>query len=213
MRTQCMLACIMLIGLGSGCTGRLIGEGVAVATGPKGDYFEENAVAPEKDDLALRDYSRFELGEVRNVYGKHVPTEFMGKFREEFPKRMKGFKPVPSAAGKTLVVRVDIIHYEKADVTDNVFGPLEQVVAHVELVDKESGNILATGNAIGRTGKTVGLGAGAKAEGLAKGIAKWISAYYPDSAEEDAEKKDRDSKDRGKEDGEEPSEEKADQSA
>ena len=84
-----------------------------------------------------------------------------------------------------------MIHYEKADMDDNVFGPLEQVVAHVELVDKASGEMVACGNAIGRTGKTVGLGAEAKAEGLAKALIKWASDYYP-GAEEDKKKQNED---------------------
>jgi hypothetical protein len=84
--------------------------------------------------------------------------------------------------GKTLVFNVTIIHYETADTTDHVFGPLEQVVAHAEIVDKQSGQVLATGNVIGRTGKTVGLGTW-KARGLVRGLFKWVAAYHPKGKE------------------------------
>lgn len=56
---------------------------------------------------------------------------------------------------------------------------MEEVVARVHLVDKETGEVLAYGNAVGRTGKTVGLGPETKAEGLARGIISWAKAYYP----------------------------------
>ena len=87
-------------------------------------------------------------------------------------------------SGKTLVYNVNLLHYEVADATDNVFGPLEQVVARVELVDKQSGQQLAQGSCIGRTGKSVGLGVEWKAWGLARALYKWTSAYYPDAPEE-----------------------------
>lgn len=160
-----------------GCLGRLIGEGAEGTLGPKGAYFEEKPVAANKEAKPLSGYGQFELGAVSNVYGKNVPSEFLAEFPKQFGDKLKGSALSKSAGAKTLVFNVQIIHYETADTEDNVFGPLEQVVASVELVDKESGAVLASGNAIGRTGKTVGLGPKAKAEGLAKALIKWAEDY------------------------------------
>lgn len=154
-----------------GCMGRLIGEGAEAGLGPKGKYWQENPL-PAKESRPLAGYTNIELGKVTNAYGRNVPDEFFTLFPREFEKR---FQNDPS--GKALVVNVAILHYEKSDMADNIFGPLEEVVAHVELVDKATGNVLATGNAVGRTGKTVGLGIQNKAEGLAKGISSWVNAY------------------------------------
>lgn len=161
-----------------GCVGRLIGESAEGTLGPKGVYWEEQPVATSKSEKSLSDYRRFELEEVINGYGKHVPVEFFRRLPVEFNKQLASSGLPNAASGKTLVFRVTIIHYETADMDDNVFGPLEQVVARVELVDKDSGRVLATGNAVGRTGKTVGLGAESKAEGLAKALIKWVRDYY-----------------------------------
>lgn len=165
-----------------GCLGRMIGEGAEGAMGPKGAYFEEQPVAATKDAKKLSSYGKFELGTVTNEYGRNVPAEFMAEFPKQFADKLKGSKLSKSKGSDTLVFNVSIIHYEEADMTDNVFGPLEQVVAHVELVDKGSGAVVASGNAIGRTGKTVGLGPKAKAEGLAKALIKWAEDYYKEPA-------------------------------
>jgi hypothetical protein len=132
------------------------------------------------------------LGRVKNDYGRNVPREFFNLFPDEFEKALEKSRLPNVETGKTLVVNVTVIHYETADEEDNVLGPLEQVVAKVQLVDKATNNVLAFGNVIGRTGKTVGLGPDWKARGLAKGIVKWISDYYPKkekdrSSEEDDE--------------------------
>ena len=172
-----LLACLAF--LSQGCVGRVVGEGAEKALGPKGVYWEEKAVAVNHKTKALGVYQRIELGTVKNSYGKNVPPDFITKFRAEFTKQLQESKLPKEASGKTLLLNVDIIHYEVADTSDNVLGPLEQVVAHVDLVDKDTQQVVGSGNAVGRTGKSVGLGVEWKARGLAKALIKWVSDYYP----------------------------------
>ena len=191
MKSLCYLPLMVLTGLmllSQGCVGRVIGEGAEKTLGPKGDYWQEKPLAASKDSKVLGAYKRFELGTVKNDYGKNVPADFIPKFRAEFAKEMKDAKLPEDASGKTLLINVSVIHYETADTTDNVLGPLEQVVAHVDLVDKDTQQVLASGNAIGRTGKTVGLGVEWKARGLAKALVKWISDYHPKGKEAEEKK-------------------------
>jgi|ERR1043166_261337 hypothetical protein len=176
------LVLTLLVGtalLTPGCVGRAIGEGAEKATGPKGAYWEVKPCGSTKDHRALASYKNFELGPVRNEAGKNVPPDFLQKFPTEFAKRLKDSGLPTDHSGKTVVFDVTIVHYETADKTDNVFGPLEQVVAKVQLVDKETHQPLAEGVAIGRTGKSVGLGTEWKAWGLSKGLLKWAKDYYP----------------------------------
>ncbi len=177
----------VLVGLAMwspGCMGRLVGEGAEKALGPKGDYWEEQPLAASKKLKVLDGYGRFELGTVQNDFGRHLPPDFISKFKAEFAKQLRESRLAQAPPGKTLVFNVALIHYEVADTTDNVLGPLEQVVARVTLADKDTQQVLATGNAIGRTGKTVGLGVDWKARGLAKALLKWASDYYPKGADE-----------------------------
>ena len=167
----------ILLGCG-GCLGRMIGEGAEGAMGPKGAYFEEKPAAPSRNTKVLAGYGRFELGEVRNEVPRHVPAEFLREFPREFAEELRDSRLARAGTGKTLVFDVTIIHYEKADPEDNVFGPLEQVIARVRLLDKASGEVIAEGNAVGRTGKTVGLGPESKAEGLAKALIRWAEDYW-----------------------------------
>ena len=188
MQTRRSLWVLLLAGLilpAQGCMGRLIGEGAEKALGPKGVYWEEKPLAASKDAGPLAAYRSFELGQVTNGYGKNVPPTFIEKFKAEFANQLQASRLPNDGAGKTLLFNVGILHYETADTADNVLGPLEQVVAHVDLVDKESQAVLASGNAVGRTGKTVGLGVDWKARGLAKALIKWALAYTPKEAAED----------------------------
>jgi len=163
----------------SGCLGRLVGEGAEKTLGPKGAYWEEKPLAVSKSQKVLAPYTKFVLGQVKNDFGSNVPPAFFDLFPAEFEIAIQKAKLPDIETQKTLVVNVSVIHYETADMKDNVLGPLEQVVARVQLVDKSTNKVLARGNVIGRTGKSVGLGVDWKARGLAKGIVKWISDYYP----------------------------------
>lgn len=180
-RSVLALGLMVLVGVAlasSGCTSRLIGEGAEVAMGPQGAYFEEKPVAPAKEGKGLEAYQRFELGEFKNDFGKNVPPEFLSEFPAKFKDQLAKSGLPKAAEGKTAVFNVTVLHYEKASLTDQVFGPLEQVIARVQLVDKDTGDVIASGNALGRTGKTVGMGPAAKAEGLAKALVGWASDYY-----------------------------------
>lgn len=189
MRRLQSLSVLLLAGfalLSQGCVGRLVGEGAEKTLGPKGDYWETKKAAASKKTKVLAEYRRIELGAVNNEIGANLPADFLSKFKAEFAKQLRESKLAKDPAGKTLVINVDVIHYENADTTDNVLGPLEQVVARVNMVDKDSQQVVAAGNAIGRTGKTVGLGVDWKARGLAKALIKWVSDY---SSKDDDEKK------------------------
>jgi hypothetical protein len=161
-----------------GCM-RAIGEGAEKTLGPKGDYFEESPLAPSKTEKALAGYTELKLGKLTNEFPRNTPPEFARLFALEFEKQANEAGLGGMTAGKTLLANVAIIHYEHADMADNILGPLEQVVARVELVDADSGAVLGAGNVIGRTGKSVGLGVDWKARGLAKGIIKWVKDYSP----------------------------------
>jgi hypothetical protein len=187
MRKMYGLVLTLLVGAAlasGGCLGRAIGEGAEKTLGPKGAYCEVQPVAGTKDHQSLAAYKNFELATVKNDAGKNVPPEFLQKFPAEFAKRLNESSLPKDRSGKTLGFDVTIIHYETADPTDNVLGPLEQVVARVELVDKETHQVLAQGTAIGRTGKSVGLGPEWKAWGLSRALIKWAKDYYPKGKEE-----------------------------
>lgn len=160
-----------------GCVGRVIGEGAEKTLGPKGVYWEEIPFAASRNDKVLEPYTRFVLGGVGNGYGHNVPQEFFSLLIGEFDKACAAGRLPDDPGGKTLGINVNVIHYEEADMTDNILGPLEQVVARVTFVDKDSGKVLAVGNAVGRTGSTLGRGPDWKARGLAKALVKWIKDY------------------------------------
>jgi hypothetical protein len=60
-----------------------------------------------------------------------------------------------------------------------VLGPLEEVVARVTLVDRETGRTIGVANCIGRTSTRMNLGPKLKAEGLAKAVVLWLRSHNP----------------------------------
>ena len=161
-----------------GCS-RLVGEGAAVALGAKGNYIPIQPVGWDRLQAPLREYSDFQLGTIEDSFGGLVPSELLrvlpGKFKRELAEEELPTKP----GGKTLLIRGKIYHYEKSGLFGNVFGPHEEVVARMELVDKKTGKVIAVANCVGRTNKSVNLGIDKKADGLAKGIVKWLASGYP----------------------------------
>lgn len=162
-----------------GC-GRLVGEGAAVALGAKGNYISLQPAGWDRLRAPLREYSDFQLGAIEDSFGGLVPSQLLrvlpGKFKQELAEAELPTKP----GGKTLLIRGKIYHYEKSGLFGNLFGPHEEVVARMELVDKKTGKVIAVANCVGRTNKSVNLGVDKKADGLAKGIVKWLASGYPE---------------------------------
>jgi len=174
-----LLVALVLASTCGGCISRGIKEAVGVARGAKGIYAPIDPVASNKEAKPLGQYSRFEMGAFTDDMDGKSPPSLLGDLRVAFDIAIQE-SPLPiQAGGKTLLVRGRILHYENADMVGQALGPLEEVVARVELVDKDSGKVLGVANCIGRTTESVNTGVEKKAQGLAKAIVDWIVSRYP----------------------------------
>ncbi len=169
--------------LTAGCLSRAVKEGLGVAVGAKGSYQPITGVSAG-DELAAVAYTNFELARLTDATGGRVPGAFWGYLPEEFNKELVAKKLPQQPGGRTLVARGSVIYYEDASLTGNVFGPLEEVVARIEFVDKASGRTVVQVFCVGRTKESVNLGVQKKAEGLAKAIVRWIHDHYPKEGRE-----------------------------
>jgi hypothetical protein len=161
--------------MAGGC-GRAAGEVIGIYTGPK-----HVVSVLERVPGSLGDYSRFEVVPFADQTGGRVPSE-VPLFLPRDLDRSLAEDGIPYSGGKTLLVRGAYLYYENSDrVLDQVFGPFEEVVARVELVDKASGSVLGVANCVGRSDTSYNKGPAKKAEGLAKAIASWIGHSYPKS--------------------------------
>ena len=175
-----------LILLAGGCS-RLAKEGLGAATGAKGRAIPLKSVAGSPSDRPLGAYERFELGSITDGINGRTPPGLLTQLPAEFEKQLAA-KRIPNAAsGRTLVVRGEIRHYEASGLFGQAFGPLEEVIARIELVDKDSGKVLGVANCVGRTKETVNTGVPKKAEGLAKAIVGWVDKLYPEEKHLNAE--------------------------
>ncbi len=171
-----LFAIIGLVAL-SGCS-TAIGEGVGLVKGPDGTFVTVRA-ATSTSSFFLSDYTQFELGNFSDDTGRNVPMSFMGHLQSVFP-RVVADRDLPNYAGKTLVLRGTILHYEGEGLVGKIIGPIEQVIVRAEMVDKESGQVLTTANVVGRTTSRINLGVDKKALGLARGLVAWIQKYRPE---------------------------------
>lgn len=180
--TLCAILIAAMLVAAAGCT-TAIKEGVGVARGAKGVYAPIQPVAAVAETRPLGIYKRFELGEFVDDFGGKVPAGLMPAFRRAFASQIADNKLPNEPQGKTLLIRGRLLHYESASTLAVAIGPLEQVIARVELVDKDTGQVLGVANCIGRTTTRVNVGVDKKGDGLAKAIVSWLAARYPKPAE------------------------------
>lgn len=156
------------------------GEGIAAMRGASGTYTEIKPVADVKDNLALSQYTNFELGTIKDSFGGKVPERLFLALTPEFDKAIRNAKLPTDPTGKTLIIRGEIVYFElRGSALGLVLSDVEEVVTRLELVDKASGRVLGTAMCVGRTTHRMTMGIDKKAEGLARAIAEWIAAYYP----------------------------------
>ena len=172
-KTLVTLALLGLVLSSGGCLGRIVGEAWEGTTGGSG---RSQIVDPVSG--SLDGYTNFEMERFTDKTHGNVPPAFWAMLPEAFNKLAYADGLPQQAGGKTVLIRGTVIYYEIGVLTDQVFGPLEEAVAYVELVDKDTGQTLGKVTAVGRTTKTIPMGPETKAGGLSKAIIKWINASY-----------------------------------
>jgi hypothetical protein len=168
---------VSLVGLTAvigGC-GTAATEIVGLATGGKGTFTPIQSISTN-----LGAYQQFELGTITDDMGGKVPPAFFAAMQQEFSGELREQKIPNTPSGKAVLVRGRILHYEGSSSIGMLTGAVEFVVARIEMVDKDTGQVLGTANCVGST-KTRGTrGVGSKADGLAEAIVKWIEQHYPE---------------------------------
>ena len=174
-QTYPIITAVALMCFVSGCISRAAREGIGAIRGGRGTWI----VLDSSKTVQLDAYKRFELGNFTDgMYGK-APSELLAYLPAEFEKALAD-KKIPNAPdGKTLLIRGKILHYEDASLLGEIISPLEEVVARVEFVDKDTGKVICVANCVGRTRESINSGIRTKAQGLARAIVGWIDHHYP----------------------------------
>jgi hypothetical protein len=164
-----------------GCVGRMFTEGSGAVMGAKGTFMPIVHLSQSTADRPLSGYTRFEVADFTDNIGGRAPADFLPYLSNAFPVQARKAGLPDNPGGRALLLRGKIVHYESSSTVGFVLGPLEEVVARCEMVDKATGRVLATANCIGRTEAAVNSGTRSKAEGLAKALVKWIESGFPES--------------------------------
>lgn len=168
-----------------GCVSRAVKEGVGAFRGASGITVVIDPVSHNNRDVALMEYTQFELDTFTDGFGGKTPARLFARLPIEFSKELSQAKIVNQRSGKKLLIRGEILSYEDSTrAVNQAFGPHEEVVARVQLVDAASGKVIGLANCIGRSTATVNQGVDKKAEGLAGAIVNWIAQHYPKPVED-----------------------------
>lgn len=179
-RTILIILLTGFVTLTGGCS-RIAKESIGGITGGKGSWTVLHPISTSRQARPLGVYKRFELARLTDDMNGRAPAALFSALPREFAKEL-AVKEIPNArSGKTLLIRGKVLHYEDASMTGHAFGPLEEVVARIEFVDKDTGKVIGVANCVGRTKESVNTGVPKKAQGLAKAIVGWIDCRYPDS--------------------------------
>ena len=186
-----LLAAGMVVSLtvAQGCVSRLIDEGVEKGLGPTAKVLPMDPKWPAKNQNFLAAYKNFQVGPVQSEFAD-TPRTFMDGLPAQMIDQLVSKGLPMNKAGKTLVISITVLAYQPVTSYEKALGPTEEVVARVELKDKESGQVVGKAICIGRTYQSVGLGTKWKAWGLSRAVVnKWIDAYYPKEGRQEAEEK------------------------
>ena len=159
-------AMVLLVGATSGCS-TAAKEGLALVRGGTGSVVAIQPLAADPNARPLGEYRNVELGEITDDTGGLVPVAFWTELKRSVPEDLASRRIPLESGGKTLVIRGRILHYETHGLTAIALGDVEEVVARLEMVDKQTGNVLATANCIGRTKGRTNMGMATKVDGLA----------------------------------------------
>lgn len=157
-----------------GCT-TAIKESVGVIKGGKGTFQTIQPVSPRN----LGGYTRFVLEPFRDDFAGKVPAQLKSGLNAQFRKALAAEKIPNRPGGKTLLIRGTYLHYEAEGFVGTLLGPLEEVIARVQLVDQKTKRVLGVANCVGRSDDRLTKGVRTKTEGLAKAIVSWIDKRYP----------------------------------
>lgn len=172
MKRIALLACVMMT-MAMGC--RAVDEGIDVFRGAEG----VSAVI-KPIDSSLGEYRRFEVVDFQDQAALGVPSVLKQTLPAYVAEGLADKKIPNESTGKTLRIAGTYIYYEDAKtVTEQVFGPFEEVLARVQFTDAQSGRVLGEAYCVGRSTTSVASGAENKAKGLAKAIVKLIDQRYP----------------------------------
>ena len=162
---------VVLMTSAGGCLGRAAKE---VFLSPKGFSVTTGMSATQRNS-----YSQVEFQDFSNTGITTMPADMNRIMRTVLAEELRELKPkkavLDPAASRVLLVRGRYVYYEESGgILDQAFGPFEEIIALVELVDKTSGRIEGGGYCVGRTNTSRLQGPRRKAEGLSKAIIELI---------------------------------------
>jgi hypothetical protein len=151
----------------TGCMGRVVREGMGVATGASGKVVN-NGLLPD-----LTQYRGMQVERVTVAPDLRLPMEMPEMVRTDLTAAAiaRGLAPAGQPA---LTLSGEIIHYETAGMVDSAIGPLAEVIVRAKLVDAQTGKVVAHANLVGRSKATMSSSPENLSDAVGKALDKWL---------------------------------------
>ena len=149
-------------------------DGLGDSTDIVGTYVE--MTAPSQ---TLGVYSNVEVGSFSDAFVGQTPDQLLVLLPDRIIAYLNQAEVPTSRSGKTIVIEGTIIYYEAAGSSGGALSAFEEAVAEVHLLDKDTGQTIATAHCIGRSTTFMSKGAEEKADRLGRSIAAWVAEHYP----------------------------------
>jgi hypothetical protein len=167
-------------------------EAIGTFKGPKAIYREITPFVGGPNAKPLSQYSRFEVRPFTDAFGGMTPEDLMYYIPIEVDNRLISKNRYGAPEVRTLVVTGQILYHEDQSLGRTILNPLEEVIARVQLTDKETKAVIGVAICVSRTTSrtqantvreslrviNVRSGAQSKASALAKAISEWIDSRY-----------------------------------
>ncbi len=179
MTVVALLAAAMLTS--TGCVSRAIKEGIGTARGAKGFSAPVTGTANIAPGGLAGQYTTVVLEDFTEGPATQTPSILNGLVRGALSEQLAktALPQMEATAGNmALIIRGKYLYYEKSGVAGQLFGPFEEVIVRVHLIDAKTGKTITVANCIGRTTTSVNKGIEGKAEGLAKGIVDLLNKSF-----------------------------------
>ncbi|MBN1436415.1 MAG: hypothetical protein JW936_05020 [Sedimentisphaerales bacterium] len=160
----------------NGCVGRAVREGYHGIVGAAGVPLVISGQETQIKSIPLT-YGNYQLERFTCDIGTLCDPQFFSalpnRVSQELSTREVDDEDVSFFVGpsnRTVIIRGRVIHYETADLLGVAMGPMEEAICRVQLVDADSGTVLADTNCVGRVESTVRSGPDELAHGVARAI-------------------------------------------
>jgi len=162
-RTVLVLGLAAIVLPNAGCLSRAIGE----IRGVEYNYVEPTPLQPAAN------LGPVQVEPVGSIMGAVVTPDWLSMLAQQARRECREDEALANGT-RPVKITGQVVHFESANVLDQVLGPQPQVVVQVTCTDAATGQVLGVANVLGRARGTSSSDQESLTKGAAKALVKWL---------------------------------------